>query len=62
MANFPSKVNQADQGPALDNEKFSKTKITNFPKEISDTDALPFLKDKVDQSISLLAIENEGMK
>ena len=38
-------------------EKFCKTKITNFPKDLTDSDALVFLNDKVDKSIKADDIE-----
>ena len=56
MANFPRHINHPDPS-ASNSEKFSKTKITNLPKEISDADALALLNDKVDKSISLVDVE-----
>ena len=37
--------------PPEEKEKFCKTKITNFPKDLSDSDALVLLNDNVDKSI-----------
>ena len=34
-----------------DKSKISTVKITNFPKDITENDAIVFLKDKVDESI-----------
>ena len=36
---------------------FIKTKVTNFPKDISETSAVNFLKENVDESISLPDLE-----
>ena len=36
---------------------FTKTKVTNFPKDISETNAVNFLKENVDKSISLHDLE-----
>ena len=56
MVTFPRQVNQ----PALttpEKEKFTKAKITNFPVEITDAEALAFMNEKVDKAITLLDME-----
>ena len=54
--NFPRQV---DQPPLSTPEKakFTKAKITNFPKEMTDITALAFMNDKVDKSIKLVDLE-----
>ena len=54
LPNFPRTINQPTQS---DSEIFSKTRITNLPKDISDEEASTFLKENVDKSISVLDIE-----
>ena len=56
LANFPRQVNHPAL-PEADDEKFSKAKINNFPKEQTDAEVLSFLNDKVDKSISLTDLE-----
>ena len=55
MANFPRHFNQPLSTP--EKAKFTKAKINNFPQEITDSEALAFMNDKVDKAITLLDME-----
>ena len=57
MANFPRSSNPSLGAGVTDTEKFSKTKITNFPKDITETQATTFMHEFVDKSISMKDLE-----
>ena len=56
MINFPRPVTNHNMTPP-EQEKFSKVRITNFPLELSPTDALEFMRKKVDKEIADSDIE-----
>ena len=56
LSYFPRQVTNP-AASTCDDIKFSKTKITNLPKEISDAEALIFLHNNVDKSISQADLE-----
>ena len=56
MVNFPRQLNQAAL-TTPEKAKFTKAKITNFPKEITNAEALAFMNINVDKSITMLDME-----
>ena len=56
MTFFPRQQKEPTE-PAVDIEKFSKTKITNLPKDITDEQALEFMNSNVDKSVTLEDME-----